>query len=80
MLWLAVTVRSLGSSGSIIGGGTLNNNGVTGVSAAAVVAASLTATVAVNTTVQNILQLSYVAAASTTTCTFHVATIQEVVK
>jgi hypothetical protein len=44
------------------------------------VAASLTATVALNTTVQNILQLSYVAAASTTTCTFHGAVIQEVVK
>jgi hypothetical protein len=47
----------VGSGGSIIGGGALNNNGVTGVSAAAVVAASLTATVALNTTVQNILQL-----------------------
>jgi hypothetical protein len=45
-----------------------------------VVAASLTATVALNTTVQNILQLSYVAAASTTTCTFHGRIIQEVVK
>jgi hypothetical protein len=75
-----VTVRSVGSGGSIIGGGALNNNGVTGVSAAAVVAASLTATVSLNTTVQNILQLSYVAAASTTTCTFHGAVIQEVVK
>jgi hypothetical protein len=79
-LWVLVTVRSVGSGGSVIGGGTLNNNGVTGVSAAAVVAASLTATVALNTTVQNILQLSYVAAASTTTCTFHVAAIEEVVK
>jgi hypothetical protein len=77
---MVVTVRSVGSGGSIIGGGALNNNGVTGVSAAAVVAASLTATVALNTTVQNILQLSYVAAASTTTCTFHGAVIQEIVK
>lgn len=79
-LWMLVSVRSVGSGGSIIGGGTLNNNGVTGVSAAAVVSASLTATVSLNTTVQNILQLSYVAAASTTTCTFHGAVIQEVVK
>jgi hypothetical protein len=57
MVEMYVTVRSVGSGGSIIGGGALNNNGVTGVSAAAVVAASLTATVALNTTVQNILQL-----------------------
>jgi hypothetical protein len=70
-----VTVRSIGSSGSILGSGVLTNNGVTGVSAAAAVVAQTTATVTVNTTVQNIIQISYVAAAATTTCTFHNAAI-----
>lgn len=72
-------IRTAGSGGTGLGSGCLNNNGTTGVSAAAVVAAQTTATVSVNTTVSNIIQLSYQAAASTTTCTFYNATI-EIVK
>jgi hypothetical protein len=73
------TVRTVGSSGTALGAGWLNNNGTTGVSNAAIVAAQTTATVTVNTTVDNIVELTYVAAATTTTCTFYNATI-EVVK
>lgn len=70
-----VNVRSIGSGGTIIGSGNLTNNGVTGVSAAASVVGQVTTAVTVNTTVQNIIQISYVAAAATTTCTFHNAAI-----
>jgi hypothetical protein len=70
-----VTVRTSGSSGTGLGGGMLLNNGVTGVSAAAVVVGQVTSTITINTTVSNTIQLSYVAAASTTTCTFHDAAI-----
>jgi hypothetical protein len=73
---LIVTLRTIGSSGTAIGSGFLNNNGVTGVSAAAVVVGQVVATVTVNTTVQNLLELTYGAAAATTTCTFHNAIIE----
>jgi hypothetical protein len=72
---ILVTVRTNGASGSLIGGGALDNNGVTGVSAAAQVVAQTTATVAVDTTVANLIELTFQAAAATTTCTFHNAII-----
>lgn len=73
------TVRTAGAGGTAIGSGMLLNNGVTGVSAAAVVVAQTTATVAVDTTAQKFVELTYQAAAVTTTCTFHNASI-EIVK
>ena len=73
---MLVTIRAAGAAGSILGGGTLLNNGVTGVSNAAVVVGQTTATAVLNTTVQNILQLTFQAAATTTTCTFHNAVIE----
>lgn len=70
-----VTVRTAGSSGTALGVGNLTNNGVTGVSAAASVVGQVTATVTVNTTVANTVQISYVSAATTTTSTFYDAAI-----
>ena len=58
------------------GNGTLNNNGVTGISAAAVVIGTPTAAVAINTTVANTIQVSYSSAATTTASTFQLAAIE----
>jgi len=74
-LEFTVTIRSIGSSGTVLGVGNLQNNGTTGVTAASQVVAQTTATVTVNTTVQNIIQLSYVSAATTTTSTFYTGVI-----
>lgn len=73
---LLFTVRTIGASGTAIGSGTLLNNGVTGVSAAAVVVGQVTTAVTVDTTVTNLVELTYQAAATTTTCTFHNALIE----
>jgi hypothetical protein len=73
---LLVTIRTNGASGTALGSGTLLNNGVTGVSSAAVVVGQVTATVTVDTTVANLIELTYQAAAATTTCTFHNALIE----
>ena len=73
---LIVTVRTIGASGTAIGSGTLLNNGVTGVSAAAVVVGQVTTAITVDSTVANLLELTYQAAAVTTTCTFHNAVIE----
>lgn len=70
-----VTIRTAGSSGTALGSACLANNGTTGISAAAQVVNQVTATVTVNTTVQNIIQISYVSAATTTTSTFYNAAI-----
>lgn len=74
--WTAlVTVRSTGASGSIIG----ESSFVGGSSqpfATATGHSSVTATVAVDTTVQNILEATIVTAAGTTTVTGRVATIE----
>lgn len=72
---ITVTVRTAGAGGTMYGEGTLLNNGVTGVSAAAVVAATGSSQ-ALDTTVANFVHLSYVAAAVTTTCTFQTASIE----
>ena len=73
---LLVTIRASGASGTALGSATLLNNGVTGVSAAAVVVGQVTATITVDTTVANLIELTYQAAAATTTCTFHNALIE----
>lgn len=74
-LEFTITVRSIGSGGTILGVGNLQNNGTTGVSAASQVVNQVTTPVTVNTTVQNIIQISYASAATTTTCTFYTAVI-----
>jgi len=76
---ILVTVRTSGASGAVIGSGNLANNGATGVSAAATAVAQSTATVALDTTANKILELTFQAAAATTTCTFHDAAITPIV-
>lgn len=72
---MLVTVRTAGATGTLIGSGSLENNGVTGVSATTPVVAQTTATVAVDTTAAKLIELTFQAAAATTTCTFHNAEI-----
>lgn len=72
---ILVTVRTAGATGTLIGSGGLDNNGVTGVSAATTVVAQSVATVAVDTTAAKLIELTFQAAAATTTCTFHNAAI-----
>jgi hypothetical protein len=75
-----VTIRTTGSgTGTTAGSGWLNNNGTTGISAAADVVSTLTTTSALNTTVQNTISVTYSSAATTTTSTFQLAAI-EIVK
>lgn len=76
---LNVTIRTVGVAGTAAGNGFLLNNGITGISTAAVLVGTSTNAVVVNTTVQNTIQISYVSAAITTTTTFQIATI-EIVK
>jgi hypothetical protein len=66
--------RTVGATGTVAGFGILANNGVTGVSAAAVVVGA-TGTQTVDTTVANKLTVSYVAVAATTTCTFQLTAV-----
>jgi hypothetical protein len=73
---LLVTVRAVGVSGTAIGSATLLNNGVTGVSNAAVAVNQVTTAVTIDTTTALRLELTYQAAAATTTCTFHNALIE----
>jgi len=75
---LTFTVRTIGASGTIAGWLKLVNQGVTGVAAAETQVIALTPT-AIDTTVDNWLEATYVAGAATTTCTFQNAMI-EVVK
>ncbi|MEI6852800.1 MAG: hypothetical protein WCL06_08160 [Bacteroidota bacterium] len=74
-----VTVRTTGATGTALGSGCLNNQGVTGVSNAVATVGQTTTAITVNTTVQNYITLFYQSAAATTTSTFYNATI-EVVK
>ena len=73
---LLITIRTNGVSGTALGPATLLNNGVIGVSASAVVVNQVIATVTVDTTVANLIELTYQSAAATTTCTFHNAQIE----
>ena len=75
---LTLTVRTIGATGTIAGYLKLINTGVTGISAVATQVVALTPT-AIDTTVDNWLSVTYVAAATTTTCTFQNAVI-EIVK
>jgi hypothetical protein len=77
---MLVTIRTTGSgTGTTSGMGVLENNGITGVSATTLVVGANTTTSALNTTVANTISLTYSSAATTTTSTFQLATI-EIVK
>ncbi len=71
-----VTLRVAGASGTMVGSGVLTNNGVTGVSNAAVIVGQVSTSITVDTTVQNFIHLMYVSAAATTTCNFIQGTIE----
>lgn len=73
-----VTIRTVGAGGTALGGGVLWNNGVTGVSNAAVVVNQTTATITVDTTVTETIHISFQSAAATDTCTFHNSSIEVV--
>lgn len=75
---MVLTVRTIGGSATLAGYCTLINTGTTGISAVESQTVDLTAT-AFDSTVDNWLEVTYVAAASTTTSTFKNAFI-EVVK
>jgi hypothetical protein len=78
MFELLVTSRGTGSSTTFEGSGCVVNLGITGVSSTTnTVATNSSGTV--NTTVANYIDFTYVAAASTTTCTFYNVII-EIVK
>lgn len=71
-----ISIRTIGAAATLAGNGNLNNNGVTGLSNAAVVVGTPTNAVAINTTVANTIQVSYQSAATTTTSTFQLAAIE----
>lgn len=73
---LMVTIRTSGSAGTAGGGGSLLNGGTTGIASAGIVVTAPTSGVAVNTTVSNIIHVSYQSNATTTTSTFQVAFIE----
>lgn len=74
---LVMTVRTLGAAATLSGYLTLQNTGVTGISA--VTLQTVAATVAAfNSTVDNWMSFTYVAAAATTTSTFQNAFVQVV--
>lgn len=75
---LVLTIRTIGASASIQGYLKLGSTGVTGLSAVTWQAVEATA-LTFDSTVANWLSATYVSAATTTTCTFRVATI-EIVK
>jgi hypothetical protein len=72
-----LTIRTLGSTGTIAGMGSLSNNGVTGISSTAAVVGGVTSST-LNTTVSEKISLSYVSAATTTTTTFQLVLIEPI--
>ena len=73
-----VTIRTIGATGTVTASVQIVNNGVTGISAAAVTVAGTGSTLTMNTTVANFLGLSYKSAASTTTSTFDQVVVEQV--
>lgn len=75
---LLVTTRTIGSAGTMGGNGFLLNNGITGITTASTgaVIGTPTSAIAVNTTVANIIQVSFISAAVTTSSTFQIAMIE----
>ena len=64
------TFRTIGAAGSLMGSLTLNNTGITGISANQSQVVPLVQTTAPNTTTANNVEVTYQSAAVTTTCTF----------
>jgi hypothetical protein len=71
-----VTIRSIGAGGSAMASGYIVNSGATGISAAGVGGGGSTATAAVNTTIANFVEVSYLSAAATTASTFQMAIVE----
>lgn len=76
-LTLEFTVQTLGASGTAFGSAVLLNNGVTGISAAAVTVTAFTSSTLATTTATK-LSVSYISGASTTTTTFQDVSIEVV--
>lgn len=78
MVDMLVTVRTTGAGGTVIGNGVVLANSASGALQAFTgfqTLAATTATVAVDTTANKIIELTFVSAATTTTLTFHNAAI-----
>jgi hypothetical protein len=73
------TIRSIGATGSALGSISLNNNTSTGIANKASAVGQTTATVVVNTTVQNIIELTFQPANAATNVVIYNAVI-EIVK
>jgi hypothetical protein len=74
-----VTIRTIGSTGTVTAGVQIVNNGVTGISSATTpVVVGTGTTLTMNTTVGNFLGLSYKSAATTTTATFNQVIVEQV--
>lgn len=73
-----VTVRTAGASGSALGSIVYNSNAATGNLNTTIAVGQVTATVAVDTTAQKLVELTYISGVSTTTSTYHNAVIEMV--
>lgn len=73
-----VTVRTAGASGTIIGSLVYNSNAATGNLNTTIAVGQVTTAVAVDTTAQKLLELTYISGVSTTTSTYHNAVIEMV--
>lgn len=71
-----VTVRTAGAAGTIIGVIVYNANAPTGNLNATIAVGQVTTAVAVNTTVVNLVELTYISGAAGTTSTFHNAVLE----
>jgi len=78
MVEALVTIRTAGSSGTALGSIVYNANAATGNLNTTIAVGQVTAAVTVNTTVQNIVQLTYISGVSTTTSTYYQGTIEMV--
>lgn len=76
MVEAVVTVRTAGAAGTIIGGFVYNANAATGNLNTTIAVAQVTTAVAVDTTVANLFELTYISGVSTTTSTFHNAVLE----
>jgi hypothetical protein len=75
-LQATVTIRTAGQAGTVIGEmNVLGSNVTTGLTAALNNLSTTTAAVAIDTTVANVLELTFISGAGTASCTFHVAQI-----
>lgn len=76
-LEMLVTVRTSGATGTVIGNVAVNG-GITGAFTAVADVSATSATVVVDTTVSNLVELTYISGNAGTTTTFEVVTIERV--